>query len=307
MLAYKDEVRIIFDQFHANEMLPKSMLAYFVALIPKASSPLELKDYRPIYLVGSLYKLLAKVLARRLTGVMSSVISPTQSAFLKGRNLVDGVLVVNELVDYAKITKKYCLIFKIDFEKAYDYSVDWEFLEYMMGRVVHLNLFERFRIGGNGLVVSHLQYADDTLCVGKASVENFWMMKALLRGSLPFKYLGLPVGANPKSLKTWSRWWKTPVHVEKRIVRVQREFLWGRKKISCVKWKSVCQQKKNGGMGIKDVRVMNVCLLAKWRWRLLDEENALWKDVLEEKYGPCKECLLEGGGTSWPRFTSVWC
>jgi len=68
----------------------------------------------------------------------------------------------------------------------------------------------------------------------------------------------------------------------------------------------VCQQKKNGGIGIKDVRVMNVCLLAKWRWRLLDEENALWKDVLEEKYGPCKECLLEGGGTSWLRFTSVW-
>jgi len=54
----KDEVRIMFDQFHANEMLPKSMLAYFVALIPKVLSPLELKDYRPIYLLGSLYNLL---------------------------------------------------------------------------------------------------------------------------------------------------------------------------------------------------------------------------------------------------------
>lgn len=93
----KDEVRIMFDQFHANEMLPKSMLVYFMALIPKVSSPLELKNYRPIYLLGSLYKLLAKMLARRLAGVVSSVISPSQSAFLKGRNLVDGVLVVNKL------------------------------------------------------------------------------------------------------------------------------------------------------------------------------------------------------------------
>lgn len=114
----KHEVRILFDQFHANGLLPKSMLAYFVALIPKVSSPLELKDYRPISLLGSLYKLLAKVLARRLAGVLNSVISPNQSAFLKGRNLVDGVLVINELVDYAKKAKKECLIFKVDFEKA---------------------------------------------------------------------------------------------------------------------------------------------------------------------------------------------
>jgi len=57
---------------------------------------------------------------------MNSIISPSQSAFLKGRHLVDGVLVVNELVDFAKKTKKDCLIFKVGFEKAYG-SVDWVF------------------------------------------------------------------------------------------------------------------------------------------------------------------------------------
>jgi hypothetical protein len=75
------EVRIMFDQFHGNEMLPKALLAYFVALIPKISSPLELKDYRPISLLGCLYKLLAKVLARRLASVMNPIISQNQSAF----------------------------------------------------------------------------------------------------------------------------------------------------------------------------------------------------------------------------------
>lgn len=39
----------------------------------------------------------------------------------------------------------------------------------------------------------------------------------------------------------------------------------GGKKISWVKWNSVCQQKKNGGLGVKDVIVVNVSLLAKWR------------------------------------------
>jgi len=98
----KEEVRIMFDQFHGNEVIPKGMLAYFVALILKVSSPMTMKDYRPISLLGCLYKILAKVLARRMAQVMNSIISSSQSAFLKGRNLVDGVLVVNELVDYAK-------------------------------------------------------------------------------------------------------------------------------------------------------------------------------------------------------------
>jgi hypothetical protein len=122
----KDEVRIMFDQFHANEVIHKGLLAYFVTLIPKVSSPMTLKDFRPISLLGCLYKLLAKVLARRLASVMDSIISRSQLAFVKGRNLVDGVLVANELVDYAKKTKSECMVLKVDFEKAYD-SVDWGF------------------------------------------------------------------------------------------------------------------------------------------------------------------------------------
>lgn len=98
-----------------------------------------------------------------------------------------------------------------------------------------------FDFRGNDLVVSHLQYADDTLCIGKVSVQNLWTMKAILRGfqmvsglkinfsksslvginvsedfmamacdflncsagSIPFKYLGLPVSANMRSMSTW--------------------------------------------------------------------------------------------------------
>jgi hypothetical protein len=122
----KGEVRIMFEQFHGNGRLPKAMLAYFVVLIPKINLPMELKDFRPISLLGCLYKLLAKVLARRLAKVMHRIISKNQSAFLKGRNLADGVLVINEIVDFAKKLNEECLILKVDFEKAYD-SVDWGF------------------------------------------------------------------------------------------------------------------------------------------------------------------------------------
>ena len=53
---------------------------------------------------------------------------------MKGRRLVDGVLVVNEVVDLEKKLNRECLIRKVDFEKTYD-SVDWGFLVYMMRRV----------------------------------------------------------------------------------------------------------------------------------------------------------------------------
>jgi hypothetical protein len=73
------------------------------------------------------------VLTKRLGKVINSVISLNQSAFIKGLNLVDSVVIINEVVDWAKKHKKECLIFKVDFEKAYD-SVDWGFLEYMLRR-----------------------------------------------------------------------------------------------------------------------------------------------------------------------------
>jgi hypothetical protein len=83
----KGDIRILFDQFHGNECLPKSFLSYFVTLIPKVA--FGLSDYRPISLLGCLYKIIAKVLANRLSKVMNVIIAPTQSAFLKNRNLVD--------------------------------------------------------------------------------------------------------------------------------------------------------------------------------------------------------------------------
>jgi hypothetical protein len=124
----------MFDQFFFSATLPRSFSSYFITLIPKVPSPTRIEDFRPISLLGSLYKLVAKVLAGRLASVMDKLISFNQSAFIKGRQLVDGVVAVNEIIDVARKSRKECLIFKVDFEKAYD-SVSWSFLDYMMRRL----------------------------------------------------------------------------------------------------------------------------------------------------------------------------
>uniref|UniRef100_A0A803Q5U5 Reverse transcriptase domain-containing protein n=1 Tax=Cannabis sativa TaxID=3483 RepID=A0A803Q5U5_CANSA len=75
---------------------------------------------RPISLTTSVYKIIAKVLAARLRGVLGETISATQSTFVEGRQILDSVLVANEEVEDYRCRAKSGLVFKIDFEKAYD-------------------------------------------------------------------------------------------------------------------------------------------------------------------------------------------
>jgi len=87
-----------------------------------------------ISLVGCIYKIISKSLSLRLKSVLHKVIDQTQSAFLKGRGLLDSVVVANETIDEVKRKKKKCIVVKVDYEKAYD-SIRWDFLFYMMERL----------------------------------------------------------------------------------------------------------------------------------------------------------------------------
>ncbi|KAK2648255.1 hypothetical protein Ddye_015744 [Dipteronia dyeriana] len=64
-----------------------------VVLIPKSKCPVDLKNFRPISLYSVVYKVIAKVLAARLKGILPHIISPTQSSFVAGRQIFDNVLV----------------------------------------------------------------------------------------------------------------------------------------------------------------------------------------------------------------------
>ena len=87
----------------------------------KSCLHLESKDYRLISLVISVYKILAKVLALRLREVMSETVGLAQGAFVKGRQILDLELIANEGVEEYREKKKKGVVFKIDFEKAYEY------------------------------------------------------------------------------------------------------------------------------------------------------------------------------------------
>lgn len=118
-------------EFHANGKLVKGLNSSFTALVPKKEESCTLGDYRQISMIGCAYKILSKLLASRLSKVLDKIISPYQSAFVGGRFILDGAVILNEAIVEAKRRKLKRAFFKIDFSKAFD-SVDWEYLETMI-------------------------------------------------------------------------------------------------------------------------------------------------------------------------------
>jgi len=122
------------EAFHKTSHIPKGCNASFIALVPKVKDPSKLDQFRPISLVGAIYKVIAKVLAGRLKKVLPSIVDESQSAFIKDRGLIDSVLLANEVIEDLRRKGKSGLCLKVDFEKAYD-SVRWEYMYDMLGRM----------------------------------------------------------------------------------------------------------------------------------------------------------------------------
>ncbi|KAK2654180.1 hypothetical protein Ddye_014036 [Dipteronia dyeriana] len=123
--------------FFMDGLVVKSVNRTFIALVAKVRNLLSIKDYRPICIVGAAYKILANVLANRLKKVMDKLISPFQMVFIKGRQIVDSFVIVEEVIHSWKKSKKGGLLVKLDFEKAYD-SVCHAFL-FKVSRLMGFN------------------------------------------------------------------------------------------------------------------------------------------------------------------------
>ncbi|XP_028061933.1 uncharacterized protein LOC114265350 [Camellia sinensis] len=348
------------------------------ALIPKVDSPSSLRDYRPISLIGSLYKILAKVLANRMKQVMPRIISESQSAFLGDRNILDRILIANEIVDGWRKSNKKGLVLKLDFEKAYD-SVNWEFLFNMLSnfgfgdrwvrwmktcvtstkvsvlvngsptgefcpqrglrqgnplppflfnivaeglnillvRAKEMSLIKGATIRNNGLTVTHLQFADDTILFCEAEWVEVVTIKRILRcfeifsglkinyhksviagigvdevllqsfafrlncahQRLPFKYLGLLLGANP-------------VGVAKAIDNIQANFLWRGSDLR----RKVHMYLANSAIELGNGR-RTLFWLDKWAWELsFKEEFPRLFSLFTNKIGVVSDFYNRSGG-----------
>lgn len=132
------DIKKVLDDFYLRGAWPKGSNTSFIALIPKTDNSMSLNDFRPISLVGCIYKIMSKILSKRLKEVLPKLIDANQFAFLGERNMLDSVMIVNEVIVEAKNKKKPTLVFKFDDEKAYD-SIRCDFLLYMLQRMNFCN------------------------------------------------------------------------------------------------------------------------------------------------------------------------
>ncbi|XP_019241943.1 PREDICTED: uncharacterized protein LOC109221978 [Nicotiana attenuata] len=127
----KGELMEAIEYFHVNGVFERSISASFITIVPKKEGAFCIRDYRPISLVGSIYKIISKVLSNRLKKVLDVSVSSSQNAFVEGRQILNDALVANELVDSRRKNREPCLLCKLDLEKAFEH-VNWEFLDFIM-------------------------------------------------------------------------------------------------------------------------------------------------------------------------------
>ncbi|RVX10936.1 putative mitochondrial protein [Vitis vinifera] len=320
------------------------------------------KDFKPVSLVGSLYKLLAKVLAIHLKMVVGNLVSVLQHAFVAGRQILDVVLIANEAIDSRMKANLRDVIFRFSvlvngspsgfFQSSkglrqsdplspYLFILPMEALSLILMKAKEEGFINSFQVRGRegeGVEISHLLFADDTLIFYDARkevleslswilmwfeamsglkinlekselipIEEVTNLKDFVRalgckeGSLPSTYLGLPLGAPFKSSRVWDG--------------MEERFL---KKISIVE--ETVSFKRRAAAKLEKIHrdfLWGGCALEQKphlvRWaivRFASERAPLWKRVIVGKYGQVEggsKVVREGHGVGvWKAIRGKW-
>ncbi|XP_035840290.1 uncharacterized protein LOC110913949 [Helianthus annuus] len=233
----------VFQEFHSKGSISRCCSSSFIALIPKINDPISPSNFRPISLIGVVNKAISKVLVNRLKKVVGKLVSEEQTAFLAGRNISDGPLILNEVIAWMKRAKRPGMVFKIDINKAYG-SLNWKFLESVMTQmnfpvlwrdwIMATLVSSRASVLVNGSPTMEFEctrglrqgdplspflfviamealsgiikkVVSEVYGVGVNDAEAHLMANVLgcKKGSFPFKHPGLVVGANMNLTRNW--------------------------------------------------------------------------------------------------------
>ncbi|GJX53043.1 RNA-directed DNA polymerase, eukaryota [Tanacetum coccineum] len=222
----QDDVFEVVD-FFKHGVIPNGCNSNFIALIPKIHGVNMVKDYRPISLIGSFYKIIAKILSNRLVNVIGNLVNEIQSAFVAERQILDGPFILNEVLSWCRKKKKNAFIFKVDFEKAYDsvrgFSrrrlIPTEEFQFFKGlkqaniyRAMEANLTIDTLVAGLGLFFSGFTGLRINMCKSKilginveaSKVQDAANKLGCLILKTPFIYLGTRVGGNMCRKEAWN-------------------------------------------------------------------------------------------------------
>ncbi|XP_039071287.1 uncharacterized protein LOC120218420 [Hibiscus syriacus] len=162
----EDVINAIKFFFKETFLLP-AFNSTIIALIPKIQNPSKVKDFRPISCCSVVYKIITKILVKRMTKLLPDIISLNQTSFVRGRTIIDNTLLAQELVKgYGrKIISPRCAL-KVDLQKAFD-CLHWDFISATLIAIGLPNIFinwieacykeARYSISLNGSLIGYFK------------------------------------------------------------------------------------------------------------------------------------------------------
>ena len=152
----KDSVLESFNYANQTGKLSIDQRRGIINLIPKKNKdPRFLKNWRPISLLNTDYKIITKTLANRIKQVLPTVINPDQVAYLKQRFIGQNIRTIWDIMGYTKLMDKKGIIAFLDFEKAFD-TIQWS---------VIYDALTQFNIGPNFIHWVRTIYSESAACV----------------------------------------------------------------------------------------------------------------------------------------------
>ncbi|GJS39467.1 RNA-directed DNA polymerase, eukaryota [Tanacetum coccineum] len=290
----EQEVVAAVKYFFQYGRIPKGCNSSFIALIPKILDAKMVKDFRPISLIGSLYKIIAKILANRLVMVLGDIVNEVQSAFVVDRQILDGPFILNEIFQWSILTvvsiadandkcfqRASGLSINLSKSKLMGIAVSEERVEQAANRIgcVVLKIVDK-------MAARLSKWKMKTLSIG----GRLTLLKAVL-GSMPIYHMSI---------------FKVPMKVLQRMESIRFHFFSGvelnSKKSIWVKWSNVLSSKEKGGLGVSSLYALNRALMFKWVWRFTTQKYSLWARVIKAIYGEDGKI----GSGSKVGYKSIW-